>query len=175
MEDELRYFPYRATYDFECYFDSTELPPNCDKVQWVARHVPLSVSIASNVPGHEDARCYVTDGDSEALVATLMKDLERTSDAAFEILKPRYKHIFDELEELRVSWNNATSEGAEEEEVEEGEGEEETASPHQNNPYSTLTDQLLVWISQMPVIGFNSGRYDLNTIKQFSGSLSATW
>ena len=169
VEDELRYYPYRATYDFECYFDSTELPPNCDKVQWVARHVPLSVSIASNVPGHEDARCYVTDGDSETLIATMMKDLERTSDAAFEMLKPRYKRIFDELEELRVSWDNATSEGAEEEEeeAEEGEGEEETVSPQQNNPYSTLTDQLLVWINQMPVIGFNSGRYDLNTIKQF--------
>ena len=127
------------------------------------------MSVASNVPGHEDARCYVTDGDSKTLVATMMKDLEQTSDTAFELLKPRYKHIFDELEEQRVSWNNATSEGAEEEEVEEGEGEggEETVTPHQNNPYSILTDQLLVWINQMPVIGFNSGRYDLNTIKHF--------
>ena len=167
VEDGLRYFPYRATFDFECFFDSTELPPNCDKVQWVARHVPLSVSVASNVPGHKDARCYVTNGDSETLVATMMKDLEQTSDTAFELLKPRYKHIFDELEKLRVSWNNATSEGAEEVEEGEGEGEEETVTPHQNNPYSILTDQLLVWINQVPVIGFNSGMYDLNTIKQF--------
>ena len=27
VEDGLRYYPYRATYDFECYFDSTGLPP----------------------------------------------------------------------------------------------------------------------------------------------------
>ena len=123
------------------------------------------MNVASNVPGHEDARCYVTNGDSETLVATMMKDLEQTSDTAFELLKPGYKHIFDELEELQVSWNNATSEGAEEEEGEEGEGEgeEETVTPHQNNPHSIRTDQLLVSINQMPVIGFNSGRYDLNT------------
>ena len=47
----LRYFPYRATFDFECYFSDERLPSNTDKGQWFARHVPLSVSVDSNVPG----------------------------------------------------------------------------------------------------------------------------
>ena len=34
-------------------------------------------------------------------------------------------------------------------------------------PYKTLIGQLLGWLHQLPVIGFNSGRYDLNVIKQF--------
>ena len=34
------------------------------------------------------------------------------------------------------------------------------------NPYKTLIGQLLGWLHQLPVIGFNSGRYDLNVIKQ---------
>ena len=125
VEDGLRYYPYRAaTYDFECYFDSTGLPSNSDKVQWISRHVPLSVSVASNVPGHEDARCYVTNGDSETLVTAMMTDLETTSDAAFD--KPRYKHVFDQLKELQTSWDKAScgnSEGVDEE----GEEEEEDA------------------------------------------------
>ena len=49
--EDLRYYPYRATFDFECYFNDERLPSDSDKLQWSARHVPLSVSVASNVPG----------------------------------------------------------------------------------------------------------------------------
>ena len=34
------------------------------------------------------------------------------------------------------------------------------------NPYEKLIEQLCSWIRQLPVIGLNSGRYDLNVIKQ---------
>ena len=53
VAESLRYYSYRATFDFECWFDTEQLPSDSDKVHWVARHVPLSVSVASNVPGHE--------------------------------------------------------------------------------------------------------------------------
>ena len=52
VSDYLRYYPYRATFDFECYFNDERLPTNTDHVEWIARHVPLSVSVASNVPGY---------------------------------------------------------------------------------------------------------------------------
>ena len=55
VSESLRYYPYRATFDFECSFDTTQLPLDSDKVQWAARHVPVTVSVASNVPGHEQA------------------------------------------------------------------------------------------------------------------------
>ena len=82
MEDVLRYYPYRATFDFECYFDRDNVPADSDRVQWIARHVPLSVSLASNVPGYETPRCYVTEDDSDKLVADMMAGLVATSDAA---------------------------------------------------------------------------------------------
>ena len=53
VAETLRFYPYRATFDFECFFDGEDLPANSDRVQWIARHVPLSVSVASNLPGHE--------------------------------------------------------------------------------------------------------------------------
>ena len=62
--DSLRYYPYRATFDFESFFDKSNLPPDSNTLQWVARHIPLSVSVASNVPGYEPALCFVTDGDA---------------------------------------------------------------------------------------------------------------
>ena len=35
------------------------------------------------------------------------------------------------------------------------------------NPIKTLMGQLFVWLQQIPVIGFNSGKYDINVFKRF--------
>ena len=147
--DSLRYFPYRATVDFECYFSDERLPANSDKVQWSARHVPLSVSVASNVPGYEPAQCYITDGDSDKLVADMIDHLTTISDAAYESLLPSYEYVLDELK--------ARIKASDEEEEEESE----------TNPYEKLVQQLCTWLHQLPAIGFNSGHYDLNVVKKF--------
>ena len=150
----LRYFPYRATFDFECYFSDERLPVNSDKLQWSARHVPLSVSVASNVPGYEPAQCYVTDGDSDKLVADMMDHLTAISDAAYESLLPLYADVLEELKTRKEAWDE-----------EEEEGEENGKKTV--NPCKTLEKQLQTWLRQLPVIGFNSGHYDLNVVKKF--------
>ena len=161
VEDVLRYYPYRATFDFECYFDRDNVPADTNTLQWSARHVPLSVSVASNVPGHEDAQCYITNGDSDKLVADMMSHLHAVSDAAFESLKPSYESVLDKLKMLKEEWDSAEEEcGLEEAESEANADESKT------NPFNTLAGQLLGWLRQLPVVGFNSGKYDLNMIKR---------
>lgn len=66
VSEEGRYFPYRATFDFECYFDkeNANQEKNTEKLTWQSAHVPLSVSVCSNVPGYQEAKCFVSDGDS---------------------------------------------------------------------------------------------------------------
>ena len=155
VEKTLRYYPYRATFDFECYFTGGNLPADTDHVQWSARHVPLSVSVASNVPGYEPALCFVTDGDADKLVGSMMTRLNTISDAAFASLLPLYAAVLAALDARKHAWEEETK-GAEEEEADEG----------RNNPYKTLIGQLLGWLRQLPVIGFNSGKYDLNMIKR---------
>ena len=164
VSDSLRFYPYRATFDFECFFTGDNLPANSDKLQWSARHVPLSVSLASNVPGHETPQCYVTDGDSDKLVGSMMSDLSAISDAAFDMLMPSYDNVLNELEVRKDAWDEAERKAPREDDskLEEVEVEES-----KTNPYKTLIGQLLGWLHQLPVIGFNSGRYDLNVIKQF--------
>ena len=161
VEDVLRYYPYRATFDFECYFDRDNVPADTNTLQWSARHVPLSVSVASNVPGHEDAQCYITNGDSDKFVADMMSHLHAVSDAAFESLKPSYESVLDKLKMLKEEWDSAEEEcGLEEAESEANADESKT------NPFNTLAGQLHGWLHQLPVIGFNSGKYDLNMIKR---------
>ena len=154
--DSLRFYPYRATFDFESFVTGDILPADTDHVQWVARHIPLSVSVASNVPGYEPALCFVTDGDADKLVGSMMTRLNTTSDAAFASLLPLYADVLADLDARKHAWEEESKEEEEEEEAEEG----------RNNPYKTLIGQLLGWLRQLPVIGFNSGKYDLNMIKR---------
>ena len=128
------------------------MPADSDRVQWIVRHVPLSVSLASNVPGYEPAQCYITDGDSDKLVADMMAGLVATSDAAYESLLPLYADVLEELKTRKEAWDDAESEEEEEE--------------SKTNPFNTLAGQLHGWLHQLPVIGFNSGKYDLNMIKR---------
>ena len=162
VPEALRFYPFRATFDFECFFDRDNVPADSDKVHWIARHVPLSVSLASNVSGLEPAQCYVTDGDSDKLVADMMSHLHAVSDAAFESLKPSYESVLDKLKMLKEEWDSAEEECG----LEEAENEDEVAGKNRTNPFKKLLDQLFSWLQQLPVIGFNSGKYDLNMIKR---------
>ena len=66
--------------------------------------------MASKVPGYEPAQCYITDGDSDKLVADMMAGLVATSDAAYDSLKPSYGSVLNELEARKEAWDNAESE-----------------------------------------------------------------
>ena len=164
VPESLRYYPYRATFDFECYLDTTQLPSDSDKVQWIARHVPLSVSVASNVPGHEQVQRLVTDGDPEKLVADMMEILRTISKTAYENLKNSYENVLEQLAEAITDWDEREH-AARSTEDKDVTNEEESRPP--TNPYKTMMEQLHGWLRQLPVIGFNSYKYDLNVIKQF--------
>ena len=64
----------------------------------------------------------------------------------------------EQLAEALTNWN-------EREETARSANDKESRPP--TNPYKKLMGQLYGWMHQLPVIGFNSGKYDLNAIKQF--------
>ena len=159
----LEILPPSSNIDFECFLDGKNIPTATDHVEWVARHVPLSLSVALNVPGYEAPRCFFTDGDSKKLVTEMMSHLHAVSDAAFESLKPSYESVLSELKMLKEEWDNAEKECGIEEDI----NEDEVGGNNRTNPFKKLQDQLFSWLQQLPVIGFNSGKYDLNMIKRF--------
>ena len=166
VADTLRFYPYRATFDFECFFDGENLPADSDRVQWIARYVPLSVSVASNVPGHEDAQCYVTNGASDKLVEDMMRGLSAISDAAFDMLISSYDNVLNELKVRKEAWDEAERKAFKVDESKQEDDEEVEMGEVKINPYKTLIGQVLGWLHQLTVIGFNSGKYDLNVVKQ---------
>lgn len=58
---ELQFFPYRISYDFECYFEVQDI--SAGKAESVLSNlVPASVTVCSNVPGYETPVCFVFRG-----------------------------------------------------------------------------------------------------------------
>ena len=92
-----------------------------------------------------------------------MSHLHAVSDAAFESLKPSYESVLDELKMLKEVWDSADKECG----LEDDENEDDVDGKNRTNPFKKLQDQLSSWLRQLPVIGFNYGKYDLNMIKRF--------
>ena len=92
-----------------------------------------------------------------------MTILQSMSEAAYDKIKGSYDHVLDQLAEEMSKWD-AREEAARE--AASREAAEKKARPATNS-YKTLMGQLYGWMRQLPVIGFNSGKYDLNAVKQF--------
>ena len=61
--------------------------------------------MASNVPGHEQVTCIVTDGDTNKLVSTMMTILQSMSEAAYDKIKDSYDHVLEQLAEELTKWD----------------------------------------------------------------------
>ena len=101
------------------------------------------MSLASNVPGHETPHYYVTDGDSDKLVGSMMIDLGVISNAAFDMLIPSYDNVLNELEVRKEAWDEAEREAPKEAESKQEDDEEVDMGNTKTNPYKTLIGQLL--------------------------------
>ena len=146
VPEALRYYPYRITYDFETYFALSNLPVNTEKVEWRREHVPLSVSVASNVPGYEDPMCFITKGNPVDLVLEMVSYMHLIQQKAEALLVAQHESYLKELDELIHVMNS----------LEGGEGK---------HPLEKVKESYESWLKQIPVLGFNSGSYDLNLIK----------
>ncbi|GFO28682.1 Zinc finger protein 546-like, partial [Plakobranchus ocellatus] len=145
--DENFIYPYRATFDFEVFFDSTDLPSGSRQTQYKARHVPLSVAVASNVEGFEEPVCFVSEGEPSTIVESMVDHLLKIADKASEILHTKFKSVLDQIREVQE--------------------EQEQFGEHENIPISSLSGRFEGYLNSLPVVGFNSGKYDINVIKPY--------
>ena len=88
-----RFYPYRACYDFEAYLARENLLKNGPKLVFEARHVSMSVGIASNVPGFEEEKCFTTSDDEKELIRNSINYLEAISLSAYQLLKKKFEGV----------------------------------------------------------------------------------
>ena len=144
-------YPYYAAFDMECYFNQLPTPEAGASTRYTAEHVPLSVSIASNVPGFTEPVCFIiSEEDPQELIDRAVDHLNEISDRSFVLLKEQFKQIMEQLV---------------------GDEDEKQKKSHfkavSGITKSRLLEKLLAYLKELPVVGFNSGRYDLPLIKPY--------
>ena len=134
-------YPYRATYDFEAYFEKSTKKSTTDTV-FTSKHVPLSVTICSNVPGHTEPLCFVNYGDVQKMISNMIDCLESVFKTSYNLLRENFENVFAELD-ARIA----------------------ARCPY--TPTRALKEEFDRYLKQFIVVGFNSSRYDINLTKPF--------
>jgi len=99
VSEDLKYFPYRATFDFECIINPKPGLENSKELTWNAKHIPLSVNVCSSVPEYDQPKCFVSDRDSKQLVRAMMDYLEKISQKGYGLLKEEFSFLFEAIDQ----------------------------------------------------------------------------
>ena len=113
VPEEARYFPYRATFDFEWYLgkEKAQELTNTNKLNWESAHVPLSVSVCRNVPGYETPKCFVPNGDPSVFITEFVRYLISIStkhSLLHSLLCDQFAPVFEALKEESVPSRGVT-------------------------------------------------------------------
>ncbi len=72
-----KYYPYECAFDFEAMLKNIKTKDNEKKLQITSEHVPVSVSIFSNVPEFDNKSIFICDSNPKKLnknfVQTILK------------------------------------------------------------------------------------------------------
>ena len=92
------YYPFFIVYDFESYLKKVEDSTQNTNTHYTHEHVPISVSICSNVRGFEEPYCIVK--EEEDLLKDMFEYLLRIERSASSYLRCKYKDIFSALDDM---------------------------------------------------------------------------
>ena len=157
VKEEDRYYPYRIVFDFECYFDKQNVPASTEKLDWTAKHEPLSVSVKSNVPNFTEPKCIITAGEPEVLVHEMLTYMLQIQDTAQAIMQEIHQDSYNQL--LALIEHRKSLEPPEE--------EIEEPQHKTKHPLDKIKAKYEAWLAEVPTIGFNSQKYDLNLVKPY--------
>jgi len=130
-----RFYPYCSTFDYESFMDKCNLPQNTDKTTWLALHRPLFVSVCSNVPGFQTPVCFVDDTGDD-------------EDLVLRLLQYLEKIALTAYQLLKNKFQYVFA-----------------LQEHANPVLAELINTFDAFLKEHIILGFNSGKYDLNVVK----------
>ena len=146
-----------AVYDCESFMNKDQLPRDTNTISWECEHKLASISIASNIAGFREPVCYVNDdGNEKTVVMKTVKYLELLAETAYTRLRQRYNDIFlqiDKKKDIEIERDLEEMQGKYSEKI--------------LAFYERLEEDLDLYLTDLPVLGYNSGRYDLNLIRKY--------
>ena len=208
VQDELQYFPWFAVYDFESVLvkndslhsaieeDDTS-QNNLPNTQWTATHIPVCVSVSSNVEGYTESKSFV-DEDSDNLVKRMCDYLEEIQAHSSVLAHKHWETVTNAILQCKKDFpvnpvtaqdmecsihpENITdpyeSDSEEESDFSDAETDQDSESEIGGMDFQSARDahahrvesineKFEKYMNVIPVLGFNSSKYDLNLIKQY--------
>ena len=190
VSEENRLYPWFIVYDFEAILApiTEEQPTPC--LKWLRKHEPISVSVASNVPGFEEAKCFVN-ADPKALIESMMTYTGSIADSACDSAESQWASAIEDLEDLiekyelklgkepkrkkrRKDPTQSSEAGHDKLKVKDDELKGLTDEERKSlisqwestcEKLTRLLGSLYHNCRQIPVLGFNSAKYNLNLVK----------
>ena len=166
VPSEERTFPWFICYDFEAILQKVDDKPT-GNLAWTHQHVPISVSLCCNVESHQDPVCLV-DPDPNQLVKRMVSTMTDIANTVYELAEAKWGWV---LEAIKDKINKDEKYDQEEHDIYDTEdvddeevGGQETKKP--SHPLQEIYGCMERYMSQVPIIGFNSAKYDLNLIKR---------
>ena len=128
-----RFFPWFGVYDFEAILKKNK-QQNSDKLTWTTEHVPISVSICSNVPEFKDAKCIINP-DTDQLIEEMVEYFTHISAQSSKLAMEKWSCTIDELKKQMKYWEPKKKE-EEEEDTENDVRDDEAMDTTENEPPS---------------------------------------
>ena len=174
--DDQKLFTNLAVFDFESICIPKEKFRNTETTTWIGKHVPISVSISSNLIAEPLFLCNSNPRDLVESFIDAVEGLATQSKAQMKLkfleietaIKSKLSPTLESLNERRCR-NHCVFEF--EDHCFEDDNEEKDASTQflqmQKNQLIELREHLERYSNVLPVFGFKSGKYDINLIKSY--------
>jgi hypothetical protein len=147
---ENKFFDFYITYDFETILSKIE-DKRTETLSFTNKHLPVSFSLFSNIPGYDKEPIFVCHDNVKELIDIFVKTLVDMSAKAYEINIKKYEDV---LEYLNKKIDMAIHE-------------------KDKNKAEQKYFKFMKWLREVPVVGFNSAKYDANIMKMYlSGALT---
>ena len=172
--DDQKLLTNLAVFDFESICIPEEKFKNTETTTWIGKHVPISVSISSNLIAKPIFLCNSNPRDLVESFIDAVEGLATQSKAQKKFLeietaiRSKLSRTLESLNERRCR-NQCGFEF--EDHCFEDDNEEKDASTQflqmQKNQLIELQEHLERYCNVLPVFGFNSAKYDINLIKSY--------
>ena len=174
--DDQKLFTNLAVFDFESICIPEEKFKNTETTTWIGKHVPISVSISSNLIAKPIFLCNSNPRDLVESFIDAVEGLATQSKAQMKLkflqietaIKSRLTRTLESLNERRCR-NQRVFEF--EDQCFEDDDEEKDVSTQflqmQKNQLIELQEHLERYCNVLPVFGFISAKYEINLIKSF--------
>jgi hypothetical protein len=96
VDKDLQNYPYYAVYDFEALLKSTPTSVT-DNLIWTHTHIPMSVSLCSNIEGHTNPVCFVNENEHD-LIEDMLTGLNNIRNDVIKLTTHRWGNVFEQLD-----------------------------------------------------------------------------